>query len=141
MHETNVQSADTKLDYAQLIARLEMAPEGSRELDYEIFAFLNPLHGPLAMRDRWEAGLVRLYTTSVDAALTLVPEGMEIHISTMDAGVVGAHAFLFGPSSPAASDVKCWGEVHLCAGPQDRTTALPLALALCIAALKAMASA
>jgi hypothetical protein len=72
-------------DLAELIARLEAATEGSRELDAEIEWIAHPFpevpdqpgwrqlpHGPqqhvLTVADR--------YTTSLDAALTLVPEGI-----------------------------------------------------------------
>lgn len=64
-----------------LIARLEAAAEGSRELDAEIAIFLNPklaewerfggeLHGPSDSIFH-----APHYTTSIDAALALVPEG------------------------------------------------------------------
>ena len=56
----------------ELIARLEAASEGSRELDWE-----------LAGRPSFSDGSPDLnnprYTTSLDAALSLVPEGANCH--------------------------------------------------------------
>jgi hypothetical protein len=66
-----------------LIARLEAATEGSRELDIAVgraageeVDLERDQHGrPLfrLARDAW--GILPHYTTSLDAALTLVPEG------------------------------------------------------------------
>ena len=62
-----------------LIERLEAATEGSRELDAEIDERI--------WRAKWGRGKpkdisVLYYTTSIDAALTLVPEGCGWEITT-----------------------------------------------------------
>jgi hypothetical protein len=56
---------------AGLIARLEAATEGSRELSVNIYETLGlpPLYGTTIDR------LYPDYTTSIDAALSLIPEG------------------------------------------------------------------
>lgn len=97
----------------ELIKRLEEAAEGSEELDVaivrEVFGYEkdNPLWHCLP------------YTTSLDAALTLVPEGTAIEM-TGEAGAEG------------------WG-TRLTDDHSKETMALSttLPLALCIAALKA----
>jgi hypothetical protein len=64
---------------ADLIARLEAASEGSRELDEEIAHLAHTYQAP----DRGDPyGSWPHYTTSLDAARELVPEGMaaDIHI-------------------------------------------------------------
>ncbi len=64
-----------------LVERLEKATKNSHQLNQEIFALVQgwsyPLHG--AALEEWEStlketGLVS-YTSSIDAAMTLVPEG------------------------------------------------------------------
>lgn len=83
------------------------------------------------------------YTRSLDAALTLrcKANGNELapRISVWDNGKLGAHAWLFAPSSRVMSDVKCWGEGHLgwpnCHSIKRAISLLPLAL--CIASIKA----
>ena len=66
---------------SDLIARLEAAPEGSRELDAEVWAKVNGLEGEITAgwklaRWCWNVGSIGLwddelphYTTSLDAAL------------------------------------------------------------------------
>lgn len=57
-------------DLSSLIERLEKASEGSRDLDYAIAdAALGPIKPP------FRRGFCHCYTSSIDAALTLVPEG------------------------------------------------------------------
>lgn len=77
----------TTLD--EVIAEVERATEGSRQLDVEIFLVivdfsrLNSWRNHLAMRPRGEvpdpiryaSHAAPAYTSSLDAALTLVPEG------------------------------------------------------------------
>ena len=78
----------------ELIARLEAASDGSRELDWEIRQAMGSVRIPLPIDDRCWAGravsgaiyqaaprggstrdfYLPFYTTSLDAALTLVPE-------------------------------------------------------------------
>jgi hypothetical protein len=79
---------------SDLIARLERAGNGSRDLDSDIFAFLNPSlfrtarPGSFVTDEKyiksasdWSiVGITKTapnYTKSIDAAMTLVPEGME----------------------------------------------------------------
>lgn len=72
-----------------LIAELEAATEGSRELDHSIFLATHPEQGTTSEGgEYWYAGhldedggpWIRLpkYTTSLDAALTLVPKGWSL---------------------------------------------------------------
>lgn len=73
---------------ADLIAKLEAAKRGSRELNYEIWRLIaanpdDPVHH--RRNSRTYSGLP--YTTSLDAALTLVPDGWRgITIETTQAG-------------------------------------------------------
>jgi hypothetical protein len=98
-----------------LFARLEASTEGSRELDQEIAGAIgarNKKH-PLGL-------LVALhYTTSVDAALTLWPEGY-IELRRYSDG-------WYAKASGHSKEIDRVGN-----GTQK-----PAALALCIAALKA----
>lgn len=97
----------------QLIAALEAATEGSRELDEQIASECNILLYPH-------------YTTSIDAALTLVPEGCIWKV------------FSDYPGDAYFADVEKW--VPGQGGPEnwrtDGACSSP-ALALCIAALRA----
>ena len=119
-----------------LIARLEEATEGSRDLDEQIALAIGIKHR--SRRDgrgrskgqewfvdshggveTW-ANHAPYYTTSIDAALTLVPEGQSIEL------IVNARSglsFAFVGS--------------LDAGRGNRDVGATPALALCIAALKA----
>jgi len=119
-----------------LLTRLEAAEEGSRELDAEIEIAVLPaymvtkdaegfvqinMHGT-ALTPVWadyNPHSAPHYTTSIDAALTLIPDGWRYwHYWT---GVYGAAVF---PTRGGGPRIK----VHDAATP---------ALALCIAALKA----
>ena len=127
----------------ELIAKLEAAPEGSRELDAEIVVAINwrPAWCTASKGGLWidrSSGLrdpaVRLnalgrrsignppigaypkFSSSLDAALTLVPEGC---------------AFQVGCEIDFTPVARVWGhDIHT-----DEFAATP-ALALCIAALK-----
>lgn len=57
-----------------LIKRLEEATEGSRELDVEVAKSIKFFDGTRASYTL-NVNLIPHYTTSIDAALTLVPEG------------------------------------------------------------------
>lgn len=128
----------------ELIARLEAASEGSRELDALIHAaVVNPpvmvdggswkgdvpaayepmsvVIGRLPGKDLAELTGCPRYTTSLDAAMGLVPEGMEYEIST-----------LYNIARAAVG-------LNVNDGPWRGESALPenMPLALCIAALKA----
>jgi hypothetical protein len=120
----------TKLDLQSLIARLEAATEGSRELDYEIAKWKLPrLSECVQLPDgRWETpdGLVYAidYTTSLDAALTLVPEGWCCDMGTGGAGYAeGSWARVYPQS----------GQAHGTGNVSGQT----LPLAICIAPLLA----
>jgi len=79
---------------SQLIADLENAEEGSRELDTRIYSFLNPddeivFHryegdGKIAFIEVTypcgdsELDEISSFTTSIDAAMTTIPEGWEL---------------------------------------------------------------
>lgn len=117
-----------------LIARLEAATGPDRELDVKIIEAINPgsrwePYSPKA-RIKWlmdESGQRTIcygkdripnYTTSIDAALTLVPEGMGWEVG-------------FGRYVPHIGTV--WTGKGKCVGECDSNRAI----ALCIAALKA----
>lgn len=116
----------------EIIERLQAAPEGSRELDADINLALatdptKPHTGPgYYYDDAAQPGTghrMQPYTTSLDAALTLVPEGWEFYV---DSGThnpsAGCHACVYNPK-----EIMHGGAVDL---------ATP-ALAICIAALTA----
>ena len=128
-----------------LIEQLEAATEGSRELDACVWVAVNgkgqPMKkvGPPSYKEPrffcnpdpgidWIGyDLLRIapnYTTSLDAALTLVPEGMKWCIS--DLGQIGAEDWAFA---------GVYGSPMV--GSECDTNARTPALALCIAALKA----
>jgi hypothetical protein len=95
----------------ELIAKLEAAAEGSRELDREISV---TVFSP----DSKEAHSVGFYTELIDAALTLVPEGYDWELT----------------SFPTVRAELWQREDDRRDGPQIASSP---ALALCIAALKA----
>ena len=114
-----------------LIARLEAATEGGRELDVALAKRLRqPIKKkPVYKRGHYSGGkpvvlrtedVASPYTTSLDAALTLVPEGHRLRLWWHHTGVWGCDVFPDGG-----------GAIHRVL---DRATP---ALALCIAALKA----
>lgn len=79
--------SETRKDFTDLIAKLEAATEGSRELDAEIGALEDPLgrRPHPAAAPGWLVGgdtdspiEALAYTKSLDAARTLVPEGWKI---------------------------------------------------------------
>lgn len=121
-----------------LIAELENAAEGSEKLDAQILAVLvggfveqSPFNGRWCVYAHDREGIQRLwspgredtfrqhagYTTSLDAALTLVPEGLCWEVE----------------SGPKTGGVAVVGTVH---GPMEGIGPTPV-LALCIAALRA----
>lgn len=119
-----------------LIKRLEEAREGSRELDAEILCAIDP-HASLDGDgdDVWYGiGLdedggpwprVHDYTTSIDDALTLVPEGWGYEISALPGEKV-----LVRPVKPCPD-----GSIETMSRWHSHATSA--ALALCAAALKA----
>lgn len=101
----------------ELIAALEAATGPSRELDAELGALL-----PSPPEDNGAVVWWPYYTASIDAALTLVPEGMEIWIT----------------SRPADGKAPAEALVHLSRLVGDwRAYGPTIPLALCIAALRA----
>jgi hypothetical protein len=92
----------------ELIKRLEEATEGSAGLDHEI---ADAVGFPMLAR------AIPYYTTSLDAALTLVPEGAIWTISC-------------GDGEPGFAFIDTGGRI------EEHDAATP-ALALCIAALRA----
>lgn len=104
---------------SDLITRLEGAEEGSRELDWAIRDQM--------MEFGWPGDHPPTYTTSVDAALTLVPDGLEIRLDKVLA------ATMDDPYWEFCCDVSGSG---VCRSDTD-TKAATFALAICIAALKA----
>lgn len=104
-----------------LITRLQAAEGPSRELDTEICEAIGFVLGQL--------GHAPPFTTSIDAALTLVPEGWHWAIYTEKGicGGKGARVNVGGPERTRRGWSKDLHEVY---------AATP-ALALCIAALRA----
>jgi len=105
-------------EIAELIERLEKATGPDHGLDREIESYFWDSPHPQWKSD---AGLPR-YTSSIDAALTLVPEGWRT--ASVEERFVGGE-WLWSLKS---CGVYAWG-VHRCT-----------AIALCIAALKARAA-
>ena len=118
-----------------LIEQLERATEGSRELDVAITRACYPAliqqHASYYLADiRVD---IQPYTTSLDAALTLVPEGWAWNVSSNNVATICRNwdddsAPVFWSQRPTRRHVA-WSE-------HKGTVATP-ALALCIAALKA----
>lgn len=114
----------------ELIAKLEAATEGSRELDYMIRDYLWPgIPGDAVLprdfgfvRGVRDEGYAEEYTTSLDAALTLVPEGEGFILEMIPPNK---------PSVEILSVAKGYHHAHYLSHG-----ATP-ALCLCIAALKA----
>jgi hypothetical protein len=129
---------------ADLIARLEKAEGPSRELDAEIFAHIGltelqeshcrswcRMAGRTDLtRERYIDAWAPAYTASIDAALTLVPDGMWWLIGAgrirQREPLYGAQIMRHDPDPPYTSDVIAEGEHDAGA-----------AVALCIAALRA----
>lgn len=115
-----------------LIAELEASTDGSRELDNAVFLATHPDQGTTSEEDEyWYAAhldedggpwtLLPFYTTSLDAALTLVPDGWGWTINH------DAIAAVYAPKIEGDDDLADWGSA-----PNGTP-----ALALCIASLKA----
>lgn len=123
-----------------LIERLEKAAGPERQLDVDIFIAINPGATGLPNRfgmaripcgDGFKVRKVDFFTRSIDAALTLVPEGFRWLVRnhngkpTHDGDGDGARAFanVYRDEDEDETDYHCWGK-------QPATT-------ICIAALKA----
>ena len=129
-----------------LIERLEAAEKGSRELDEDIGELMGWVRGV-------NIGRSPHYTSSIDAALMLVPEGAWDGTIMWRFGDVQVGGFVelnkanpawlepdYDPSRPPHGHAACVDsyEDQDALGPED-VKPRPLALALCIAALKACA--
>jgi len=108
---------------SSVIQKLEQATEGSWELDCEIYEIF---HGPEG--DEPWPGCPAHYTTSVDAALTLVPEGWRVE----DLSQGRQRSLWYVNLWPISK--KNWDDNEKQAYSEDRPSP---ALALCIAALRA----
>jgi hypothetical protein len=104
------------MDLAKLLSLLQGAREGSEYLDYAVQRVLFRMTKP-----------VPLYTRSLDAALTLMPEGWTLHrlgqLSNCRGGSGGWIAEIYRPTD-AVIPFPCEG------------TSQSAALALCIAAVR-----
>jgi hypothetical protein len=126
----------TAQELLALADRCEKASGADRELDVQIGAAVWGRPGVLVLRQEVISDIIRApteysyweYTSSIDAALTLVPEGWWLDIQT--AGVSGV-----GAVSREWPVIK-YGRDE---GHGERTQARTLALALCTAALRARA--
>lgn len=130
-------------DLLDLAARIEAATEGSRELDAETADTTDSVVpcactgacNPDSLNYLGGCPSVRAYTTSLDAALTLVPEGWSFSVGDLrgyDPPMWRCHLRDHRPQSlTAAGHSHIWKEGNTIAGP---------ALAICAAALKARAS-
>jgi len=109
----------------ELIRDLEAATEGGRELDHEILWATTGKRDVDIPEGRLTDNRVPLhYTTSLDAALTLVPEGVRAElIQSLEGGWWDAAVYEFGEDDNPIAETE--------------RGALTPALALCIAALKA----
>ena len=111
-------------DYTNLIAKLEAAEGPSRELDNEIYTHvlkthvIKPGERPLTSDREYTPQ----YTFSLDAAVSLVPEGEQ---------------YCLGCLSDTRVPVRGVSRYHAWVGAQKTIYAPTPALALCIAALKA----
>lgn len=113
------------MTFSELIAALESANEGSRELDADIAEAIGVPLTPHLHPDNaaWmRRQKAKPYTTSIDAALTLMPAGyaMEVGLDPEDGQ---ARVWKYDPSGGTQ---RLW-----------EANAPTPALALCIAALKA----
>ena len=123
---------------SDLIAKLEAATEGSRELDAAIDVSIRPR---VDIEDG-ESLEFPLYTTSIDAALTLVPKNGRLStLGQWDDN--GSPSGWFCCILRWSREIGGWQELEFSIGipERDATEVPPLAatpaLALCIAALKA----
>lgn len=133
---------------SDLIARLEAATEGSRELDGDVHVavqsadeewvhdgngrcakYMRPMHKHLESAPH--------YTTSLDAALTLVPKGYgAVAGGVGDQVIVGTNGPAWFAVVDVATNIGHWSERRA----HGEAVAGTAAIALCIAALKARAA-
>jgi hypothetical protein len=115
-----------------LIERLEKAAGPDRQLDN---AIEEAVDFPKPANPDDLPGYPPYFTASIDAALTLVPEHSTIRIANCHEGIVGGHAWVAALKNPYMSFPEIFGE--FCSTPDNRQS---MAVALCIAALKARAA-
>jgi hypothetical protein len=102
-----------------LIERLEKATGPDREIDHEIDALVGEAEDFPANEPR--------YTASIDAALTLVPEGLTVDMRRCDDGATAYATVRASDMTPDDPGDELFVEASM----------PTLAIALCIAALKA----
>lgn len=130
-----------------LIARLESADGPDRELDEAIAALCDPTDDPRLAAFESGDDYPRNYTRSIDAALALVPEGRWNGEIFWNFGEQGRGFCELNLANPRWDDPDCPPDEahrHLACvsshiGPGE-IKARPLALAICIAALRARAA-
>lgn len=121
-----------------LIERIEDATEGSRELDGRIWCCINGYEflgwdgagcRYFAKQSGWISGdYIKEWTTSIDAALTLLPEGRAIRREYLPAATWPHRVWIYKDSFMPLDD-----------GSRRPVLGKTEALALCAAALKARA--
>lgn len=121
-----------------LIKRLEEATEGSASLDLDIAILLGLKKPVYSIDDKYAeyAATALPYTTSLDAALQLVPEWWEWQVSNRAPKSHAGRAYIHNKESHFVG----MGASPNPALKQFEVTAATPALALCIAALKARAT-
>ena len=129
MEETMGASGDLGESPTDLIEQLEAAETGNRKLDAKIYRIINPY---TCFSTEWEEmEATPHYTTSIDAAITLVPEDMDyelVILGTAD-GETFTCASLKWWKKPREISEENW--LH-----RGGNKLVP-ALAICIAVLKA----
>ena len=140
---------------AMLIARLEMAAKGSRELDEAIATYLwgepKPTGNIGSERTLvwWQNGIGRSvapeFTESLDAALTLVPAGMRVRELGQWWDIDRPGGWFCAIMAWQRVGVALVEDTYSFGVPDDENNKMPPtaptpALALCIAALKARAA-
>lgn len=111
---------------SELLAKLENAVAGTTRFDYDIFRAVTP--SAANWLDDCPPGGLPCYTTSIDAALTLMPPGAFFHVGKQESD---AYAKVT-PPLPGRSN-------YLHAREYEVSAPTP-ALAVCIAALRARAN-
>jgi hypothetical protein len=106
----------------ELIAQLEAANGADRKLDEAIWL-------ACGAPTKWFESKVTYYTASIDAALTLVPEGYSAEIHTAAAGEP-ARAELHIPEKTQPNSMHRWRHLGTC------THLSSPAIAICVVALK-----
>jgi hypothetical protein len=123
----------TRDKFMELAARVEAATSADRELELEIWRTLNPIHAKIA-EDMGKVPLewLHCYTESLDAAMSLVPEGWRWWKATTGDGTVRTRMFVCN----AADDEGRFSASGECICPE---TSERNAIALTAACLRAIA--